>query len=508
MRIWGKTFPAAAGLATVLCVATLLAGPSLAAARTLSGTPVDFTFKASPHTFSDKGGTTTLSATFKNVVKCSIAVTPRIANVNSTVSCTSGKFSKAVAIPADKTGTPIDYSFSIKLTGSPGSGVLEPAAVVVGVGAAPPPLTLTFGTVGANSFGDEGVSVTSAPVAISVRNAANTSQTIETLAIIGTDSGDFSVNLGSNCLTPAGTPNQLTPGQTCTVNVTFTPRGSGSRRAVLQVVDSSWGVNGTSALEPLNGTGVFASVSFGEDSVSMNPAGTSGVGVSTTSPPVLVTMTDEIPEGGTGVTLAIGQIYTESEDAANFKIYQDNCSNSFVTPGTSCVFSILFTPGQPGVRTTDIVVPDNTADSESVLPVSGTGVDNNDSTLSISDAVVSSFSTTGSIDYYAAYGATPVGCTPGSTCADQVITITNSNTDGIVLYIGAPSVIGTNPVDFLVDNDGCIDGTYLAPDAACSFDIMFRPIATGARYATLDLPVNSAGTAYLALNLAGNDPPA
>lgn len=491
-------FKRRASRAVVTLVATLLfcgvaAVPASASLRPRSGTPVDFTFKASPTSIASSGGTTSLSATFKNTEKCTLSVSPKVSSSSlGTFTCTSGKFSgRKVSLPADKTGSPIDYRFTLKLVGASGYGTVTIPAVEVAVGGAPPPLT--FGT-DPQPFGTEGVSITSAPVTITVTNDASTAQTISNLQVGGTYAGDFSINLGSNCLRNSG-PNQLTPGQSCTVNVTFTPGGSGARSAVLQVFDSTWGSGGAWSDLTMNGTGQFATVSF-----SVSPLTFPDQGVNTSSNGELIEVTDVAPESGPAVPLQIGQIYTEGGNAANFAIYEDSCSASTVSPGQECSFSIRFEPGESGSRQSDVIVPDNASGSESELPVNGTAVYDTSSTLLINSAEVSSY------DFYANYGAVSVGCSP-DPCQTVTVEVSNFTPDDapVELAIGSANMIGANPQDFQVQNDGCVN-SVLAPDSYCTFGIEFSPTASGPRSATLNLAVNSGGTGYLSLNLTGNDP--
>jgi hypothetical protein len=83
------------------------------------------------------------------------------------------------------------------------------------------------------NFGDQEVGTSSAPVPVKMTNKGTTSLSISGITIVGTNAGDFSqVNNCGNSLPAKGS---------CTIQVTFSPTGTGQRSASLQISDDGGG---------------------------------------------------------------------------------------------------------------------------------------------------------------------------------------------------------------------------------------------------------------------------
>jgi hypothetical protein len=80
------------------------------------------------------------------------------------------------------------------------------------------------------TFPSQKVGTKSAPLAVVVTNQGTTTLTVDSIAIGGTNSANFSET--NNCGT------QLAPSASCTVNVTFTPNHTGVRSATLNIGDN------------------------------------------------------------------------------------------------------------------------------------------------------------------------------------------------------------------------------------------------------------------------------
>jgi hypothetical protein len=87
------------------------------------------------------------------------------------------------------------------------------------------PASLNFGTVK--------VGTTSPAKKISVMNLGSISVTISSIAIGGTNAGDFSQK--NTC------GNALAAGASCAISVTFTPTATGARSGILMITDSDPG---------------------------------------------------------------------------------------------------------------------------------------------------------------------------------------------------------------------------------------------------------------------------
>ncbi len=98
------------------------------------------------------------------------------------------------------------------------------------------------------SFPSQILNTTSTPLTLTVTNTGASSLSIYTVAIGGTDPGDFAKTNADYC-----TGANLSTNSTCTVDVTFTPSAAGSRSASLLFTDSA---PGSPQTVKLSGTGL------------------------------------------------------------------------------------------------------------------------------------------------------------------------------------------------------------------------------------------------------------
>jgi len=94
------------------------------------------------------------------------------------------------------------------------------------------------------NFGSIKVGQPSSPKPITLKNLGTTTLSITSIAVTGTNSGDFTQT--NTCGASVGA------GGSCTINVTFTPSATGSRTASVSVTDNGGGSPQTAAL---SGTG-------------------------------------------------------------------------------------------------------------------------------------------------------------------------------------------------------------------------------------------------------------
>src|SRR5262249_2862453 len=103
-------------------------------------------------------------------------------------------------------------------------------------------------------FGNQNVGTTSAAQTISLTNTGTAALTISSIAISGTNAGDFAQT--NNC---SATLNVNT---SCTISVTFTPSATGTRTASVIVTDNAAGSPQSVAL---GGAGVTAGTYYFND---------------------------------------------------------------------------------------------------------------------------------------------------------------------------------------------------------------------------------------------------
>ena len=272
--------------------------------------------------------------------------------------------------------------------------------------------------------------------------------------ITGTDTGDFQVTPG-NCANA-----QITHRQQCKFAISFDPTGSGARAAQVYVLDSSWGTAGTNGVLHVGGTGVFAVASTSATHLSF-----ANEGVFVTSNLDKVTLTNVH-----SVSLSIGQIFTQSANAADFAVGSDNCEFTLITKGRSCTFYVSFTPTGEGLRTSEVVINDNTAGSTTTLPLTGTGV--------FALTTLSGSALSGSV---LSFPPTKVG-----ESSSETVTILNRSNPPVTLRMGTSGFGGTNPGDFFWTVGNCTGaGDQLLTGESCTFTVTFTPLLPVLRQATL-----------------------
>jgi len=255
---------------------------------------------------SGTGTAAKLSPTSLNFGTQAIGVTSAAKTVTLTNAGTTSLTITAIAI----TGTnPADFaqthtcgsslaaaaSCTISITFKPTASGSRSAALSVTDNAAGSPQTVPLSGLGTTaklsptslSFGTVATGVTSAAKTVTLTNVGATSLTITSIAITGTNPGDF--------LQTHTCGSSLAASASCTINVTFKPTASGTRSAALSVTDNA---SGSPQTVSLSGTGTTAKLS----PTSLN-FGTVSVGV--TSSAKTVTLTNVGTTSLTITTIAI-----------------------------------------------------------------------------------------------------------------------------------------------------------------------------------------------------------
>ena len=307
---------------------------AVAAASTVQ----DFTITNSTSqtvTFTSIGFTGTNSSDFSDTTDCG-------ATLASGASCT-----------VHVTFTPGDIGArSATLSVADNAPASPQTASITGTGVAAPVVTLSAPSL---TFTSEPVGTASASQSVTVTNTGNATLNIASIAVTGTNSGDFS-------LAPAGTCGEtLAVQDMCTINVTFTPGGAGSRSASVTITDDAPNspqaitLSGTGLLEPtadLSGTSLTYSAAV----------------VGSTSAAQSVTLTNN-----GGLPLTITSIVTGGTNSGDFAS-TNNCTSP-IAPAAHCTINATFTPTAGGARTATITVTDNASTSPQVITLQGTGQD-------------------------------------------------------------------------------------------------------------------------------------
>ena len=274
--------------------------------------------------------------------------------------------------------------------------------------------------------------------------------------------GDFTVSPTGTTCTGAGA--HLTPGDSCNVNVVFTPSATGAENATLVVPSND--PDTPSAQVPVSGTGTQGAVTFDPTSLTF----TTHLGTTSPSQTISVQNTGTAPltiaGPGNGVKI-------NGTNQSNFAVTGDGCTSQTLQVGDSCDVSISFTTTVMAQRTANLQIKDDGAGGTQLAPLSGTGIQSGPVT------VTPTSNNFGSV-------------AEGSSSSAQTFTFTNTGGDSVT-FPNAPgtfSLTGANPGDFSTANDGCSGQTIGAGDT-CSVDVTFSPPVgagvRGARSATLSV---------------------
>ncbi|MGH9169661.1 MAG: choice-of-anchor D domain-containing protein [Acidimicrobiales bacterium] len=481
--------------ATALVGLLVAASPSLASTST-TVLPIVVSFTANKQSVPYAGAKVVFTAKLQYGKSCVLSVTPSITGLPKTASC--GKsFEVGVAIPATTAESPVNYTFVLTVTNSAGSVSSDPN-ILVTQGALPPPISFTPTPV---KFAKTALTISTAPAILTVHNnSTTTSQTISSWYPAGTDPQDFQTTT-----TPGGCSidDELSPGASCNLEVTFKPRGPGPRAATLNFIDASWNpsVGGTIVPATLKGTGTYSLASASQAKVTWPVY---GVGVQ--SKTVTETITNSEPAGGAVLAIASVNSWQFGGDAAtDFSVLNNGgtCSNTTIDAQKTCSFTILFTPGGEGTRTATLTLPDNTSFADLSISLSGTG---QFGTGSFSNLVCTSdsctttpWATSGGTPTYA-FGSTQVG-------AESAITVQIADTSSTVgLELKGGETSGSDPYDFRIGSNGCASNLNVETvGASCTFQIVFGPTTTGLRTAELQIFDNTQAGSWT-IDLSGTAP--
>ncbi len=294
------------------------------------------------------------------------------------------------------------------------------------------------------SYGNQGISSTSAAKKVTLTNNTGAVVTISSTVISGTDTADF-----TQSTTTCG--KTLALKKSCTISITFTPTALGARSAMLILTDSA--VNSPQTVA-LSGTGVLQ--------VSLSPTalafGNQADGSS--SAPKNVTLTNN-----TSTALPISSVATTGTNSGEFAVSSNTCGAS-VGGHSSCKISVTFEPVTPGAKTASLTITDSANNSPQSVSLTGTGI-------------------------------APVSVTPSSltSAAQKVGTtspakkITVKNNLKTTLTFSGITVTGANAGDFAQSGPTC--GGTLGAGLTCTVSITFTPTAKGSRVATLNISDNA-----------------
>jgi hypothetical protein len=359
----------------------------------------------------------------------------------------------------------INVAFTPSATGSRSASLAitdnasnSPQSVALSGTGTSPAVTLSVPSL---SFGNEGLSVTSAGLTETVTNAGTGNLVISTATLGGTNVGDFAKS-ADTC-----TGATVAASGTCAVTVTFTPLATGSLTASLTFTDNA---SGSPQTVVVSGTGTPPTLSFSSPGVAF---GNQALGVTSAA------QTETITNTGTS-NLVISTVTLAGTNAGDFAKSADTCTGATVASTATCAVSLTFTPTATGSRAASLSFADNVAGSPQTVNVSGTGA---------APAVGLSSPSLG-------FGNQALNV----QSANMTETITNNGTANLIFT--TVTLTGTNFGDFAKGTDTCT-GATVTPTSTCAVNVTFTPSATGPRSAMLNFADNAAGSPQ-AVGLSGN----
>ena len=305
-------------------------------------------------------------------------------------------------------------------------------------------LTAASTDAGSLNLGNAVVGTTSAAQSVTLSNTGNTALPVNSVSV----SGPF--NATQNCGT---LPVSVAVGNTCTINVTFTPTTNAAASGTLTLDTGAAGIQTVS----LTGQGL---ASTGSLSVSSIPFGSFNTGTTNTSP---VTFTNT---GNSLLTFTSAPAVTGS---SVFTVSANTCGATLAA-NASCTVTVAFSPVAAVSSSGTLTFASNATNTPSTVSLSGTGIGVPVASLSSSTMAFNNV-------------------TVGSSNTTLAVVLSNTGT-GPITFTAAPAFAsGTSP-EYTVTGYSC--GATLAAGDSCTVNVKFSPSVIGAATGTLNFATNLA----------------
>jgi len=407
------------------------------------GSPQTVTLTGSGYVTTASLSTTALTFTNQLLNTTSSAQRVTISNTGANAMTISGVIVSGDFAETDNcTGAPIAANggtCSVSVTFTPTATGARAGSLTIKDNAQNNPHTVSLtgtGTAPSVSFSPLGLVFTSTVV-----NSTSSGQSI-TLTNNGTGAlavgsvatnGDFSESDNCSGQTIAA------GGGTCAVNVTFSPKATGSRTGALTITDSA---SNSPQQALLSGTGIAPNVVLSTNGLTF-----SNQLINTTSSSQAVTITNN----GTA-SLTISSLAASGDFAQT-----NNCGTTLAT-SSSCTVNVTFTPTATGTRTGTLSLTDNAPNNVQAISLTGSGT-NSAASLTPNSLTFASQ-------------------TVGTASAGQSVLL--SNTGSAAMTINGIAVFG----DFAQTNN-C--PASLGVGRSCTIVVTFSPAAAGARTGSLQV---------------------
>ncbi|MGH9712219.1 MAG: choice-of-anchor D domain-containing protein [Candidatus Acidiferrales bacterium] len=327
-------------------------------------------------------------------------------------------------------------------------------------GAAAPSVSFTAARI---NFGQQPVgSQNTPPLFAGIVNTGEAHLNVASLGITGPNSSDFALVLTEACMTAP-----ISPGATCSFEVSFAPSIVGPEQAFLTFADD--GPASPQVLELVGvGNGPLAVAMPARLDFGNQPEGTSSF-----------TQVLRLENLG-NQNLIISSFGRNGPDISQFTLSACSLGNP-VTPGNSCELDVTFVPSAVSQFHAEIDVFDdsgNVPGAEQIIPLTGTGT---------APAPILNL-----VPMQLAFGTQAVGTMSGAQ------TVTAKNVGSTALTFTAIGLSGFDAGSFGITASGAnpcpISGGTLAIGATCTVAVEFAPQSSGTKNATLSFTDNSTGS--------------
>ena len=319
------------------------------------------------------------------------------------------------------------------------------------------PLTITLPA--SVAFPAQAQGTTSAPMIVTVTN--NATSVVNAVLSTATTTGPFAVAGGSCTFGGAG----ITPDNSCTILVTFTPTGTAPSSGTLVIEDNATGnpqtvtLSGTTSAQSVTVTFTPPSLTF--------PAQAQN----TTSAPMTVTVKNTS-------TSATNVTFSNISTTGPFAVSGGTCSTTGpgIAQNATCTITVTFTPTGTAPSSGNLSVTDNAAGSPQLVPLNGT---------TTAQPVTVTF-TPPSLTFPATV--------QNVTSAPLTVTVKNTSTSATNVTFSAISTTGP----FAVSGGTCsTTGPGIAQNATCTITVTFTPTGTAPSSGNLSVTDNATGSPQL-----------
>lgn len=213
------------------------------------------------------------------------------------------------------------------------------------------------------TFSQTSVGQSNGPQSVMLSSVGDQGVAITSISLTGANAADF--HQTNNCLTIP----LLAPKQFCTVSVTYSPLGGGTSNAAISIFDNTPGsphdvlLTGTSAAAPPPAPVVTLNPNTALTFGSPNPV-TQG----TSSAPQNISLSNS-----GNAALHVTSIAASGINAGDFVIGTPNCPAT-VAAAANCVIPVVFSPLAAGLRTANLTITDDAANSPQSISLSGNAI--------------------------------------------------------------------------------------------------------------------------------------